>query len=80
MLENLPRQQLALGVGERELLGEIGQDAQPLRPGVHHEVDAAQLPGKVQASIVPEGRGHDGEHAAQRGLALVHSMILNWSR
>ena len=34
---------VALGVGQHELLGEIGEDAEPVRAGVDHEVDGALL-------------------------------------
>ena len=61
----------ALGIGEDELLGEVGQDAQPVRAGVDHEIDAAALPIEIElAAVVENGRG-DGENAAIRPLCRL---------
>jgi hypothetical protein len=38
----------ALGVGQHELLGEIGKNAQAIGAGVDHEIDTAALPREIE--------------------------------
>ena len=57
MLEHRVHHLLALGVGQHELLGEIGQDADAVRAGVDHEVDAAPLAVEIEfAALIEDGR------------------------
>ena len=66
VLEHRVHHLLALGVGQHELLGEIGQNADAVRAGVDHEVDAAPLTVEIEfAAIVEDGR-RDGKDAAIR--------------
>ena len=51
---------LALGVGQHELLGEIGQDADAVGAGVDHEIDAAALALQVELPTVVEDGRRDG--------------------
>ncbi|UCF54980.1 MAG: FAD-dependent oxidoreductase, partial [Bradyrhizobium sp.] len=62
---------LALGVGEHELLGEIGEDAETMRAGIDHEIDAAALAFEVERAALVEDGGNDREHAAIGALGLV---------
>ena len=55
VVEDRGGQRLALVVGEHELLGEVRQDAEAVRSGVDHEVDAALLAVEVQLAAVVEG-------------------------
>ena len=48
MLEHRVHHAVALGVGQHELLGEIGEDAEAVRAGVDHEVDAAALAVEIE--------------------------------
>ena len=54
---------VALGIGQHELLGEIGEDAQPVRAGVDHEVDGALLAVEIEPALAVEHRRHDGKDA-----------------
>jgi hypothetical protein len=56
-------QYFALVVGQRELLRVVGQDAQPIRARIDHEVDAALLALKVELAVVPEGGRHHRVYA-----------------
>ena len=53
----------ALGIGQHELLGEIGQNAQAVGAGVDHEIDTAALPRRSSSPVVEDGRS-DGEDTA----------------
>ena len=68
VLERRARQDLAVLVGQQELLGEVRQDAQAGRTGIDHEVEAAPLARQVERAGFVEGRGHDREDAAMAGL------------
>ncbi len=59
---------LALGVGQHELLGEIGQNAEAVRAGVDHEVDAAPLAVEIEFAAIVEDGGRDRKDAAVRYL------------
>ena len=64
MLQHRMHHLFALGIGQHELLGEIGQDAQAVGAGVDHEIDAAALAFEIElATLVEDGR-NDGENAA----------------
>ena len=59
MLQHRMHHRFALGIGQHELLGEIGEDADAVRAGIDHEIDAAALPLQVQfPAIVEDGRGN----------------------
>ncbi|SPA55346.1 protein of unknown function [Cupriavidus taiwanensis] len=60
-------QHVALVVAEHELLGEIGQDAQAVRAGIDHEVDAAALAVQVKPAVRVEDGGRHREYAAVDG-------------
>lgn len=66
-LQDLPRQDLALLVGQQELLRIVRQHAQAIDAGVDHELHAAALTVQVQAAVVVEDRRHDGVEAAMAG-------------
>jgi hypothetical protein len=70
--EDGARQGLALLIREHELLGEIGQDAEPVRARVDHEIDRAQLAGQIQGAVFIEGCGHHGEDACVVPFQLSH--------
>ena len=53
----------ALVVGQHELLGEVGEDAQALRAGVDHEVDGALLAFEIEPAVAVEHRRHDWKDA-----------------
>ena len=57
---------LALVVGQRELLGEVREDADAVRAGVDHEVDAAALAVEVELAAVVEDRRRHGKDTAVR--------------
>ena len=57
---------LALGVGQHELLGEIGQNADAVRTRVDHEVETAPLTVQIEFPAIVEDGGHDGKDAAVR--------------
>ena len=76
------REDLAFVVRQRELLGEIGQDAQAIHAAVDHEIDGALLARQVQPARFGEDGGHHREDAAiarrrhsRRGHG-AHSMML----
>jgi hypothetical protein len=54
---------MVFGIGDDELLGEVGEDAQPGRAGIDHEIDAAFLARQVELAAVGEGGGHHREYA-----------------
>src|SRR5437868_8697636 len=67
MFEDGAREHFAFVVGQKKLLGEIGEDAQAIGPGVDHEVDAALLAVEVEFAAFGEGRWHDGEQPLVAG-------------
>ena len=71
MLQHRMHHGLALGIGEHELLGEIGEDAETVRAGIDHEIDAAALAVEVELAARVEDGGCDREHAAIGALGLV---------
>src|SRR5436305_242115 len=73
VLEHRAHHDVALGVGEHELFGEIGEDADTLRAGIDHEIDAAALAVEVEfAAVIKDGR-YDGKDAAI-GTVRGHDM------
>lgn len=71
MLQHRMHHALALGIGEHELLGEIGEDTDAVRAGIDHEIDAAALALEVELTALVEDGGRDREHAAIGALGLV---------
>jgi hypothetical protein len=55
---------VAFFVGERELFGKIGEDAQAVRSGVDHEVDRPTLTVKIKAPSVVENGGRHRKYAS----------------
>ena len=58
MIQDRVQYQVALGVGQHELLGEVGEDAEPVRAGVDHEIDSAFLPFEIKPAVTVEYRRH----------------------
>ena len=63
MVEDQGGQSLALVVGDGELLGVVGQDADAVDAGVDHEVDRALLALEIEVAVLVEGGRGDGEDA-----------------
>ena len=71
MLQHRLHHLFALVVGQHELLGEIGQDAQAVGAGVDHEIDAAALALEIElAALVEDGRN---DRERRRDRAVVQS-------
>jgi hypothetical protein len=64
-------------VGERELLGEIGEDAQAVGAGVDHEIDRPLLAGQVERARRIENRRCHGKHAAIDRLSHLSHLLLS---
>ena len=64
MLQHRMHHLFALGIGEHELLGEIGQNAQAVGAGVDHEIDTAALPREIELPTIVEDGWSDRENAA----------------
>ena len=60
MVEHGVHQLLAFGVGERELLGQVGEDADTVRAGVDDEVDGSFLALEIEVAAIVEDRGATG--------------------
>ena len=57
VLERRIHHLFALGIRQHELFGKIGQNADAMRAGVDHKVDAASLAVEIEfAAIVEDGR------------------------
>ena len=70
---------LTLGVGQHELLGKVGQDADALGAGIDHEIDAAPLAVEIEFAAVIEDGGRDGKDAAIRSCgSRSHENYLRW--
>ena len=54
----------ALGIGQHELLGEIGENAQAVGAGVDHEIDATALSCEIELPAFVEDGRNDGKNAA----------------
>src|SRR5205823_7899704 len=86
VLEHRARELLALLVRQRELLGEVGEDAQAVGARGDHEIEAALLAFDIERPVLAEDGGDDREHAAKTWLIsrlagrVLHSTIRNWSR
>ena len=63
MLQHGAHDEVALVIGQHELLGEIGEDAQAMRAGIDHAIDGALLSGKVQPALRIEDGGSNREDA-----------------
>ena len=61
MLQHGVEHVIALGIGQHELFGEIGEDAQPLRTGIDHAVDGALLAVEIEPAVAVEHGRHDGK-------------------
>ena len=61
----------ALGIGQHELLGEIGQNAEAIGAGVDHEIDTAALPARDRAR--PRSSKMVGATGKRRDRAVVQS-------
>src|SRR6187402_1018435 len=73
MFEDRNGEEITLIVRERELLGEVRQNADTIRARVDHEVDAAALAFKIEASLfIKDGGGHGEDAAVGAGRAIVH--------
>ena len=73
MLQAGPGQGLALPVGNQELLGIVGEDAEPVRALVHHAVEHPPLPFEVEVSALGEDGRDDRPHAAPGSCHAVPS-------
>jgi hypothetical protein len=62
MVQDRVEYQVALSVGQHELLGEVGEDAEPMRTGVDHKVDGALLPFEIEPAVGVEHRRHHRKH------------------
>ena len=71
MLQHRMPHLFALGIGEHELLGEIGQNAKAVGAGVDHEIDTAALPREIEFSTIVEDGRCDRENAAIRPLCSL---------
>ncbi|MNR33638.1 hypothetical protein D3C85_1513240 [compost metagenome] len=77
MFERQPGERFALVVGQQELLGKVGQDAQAVDAGINHEVDAALLARQIERAVFVERRRHDREDAAVAGVGKSgHGVLL----
>src|SRR5271155_3864709 len=65
MLKDRSGEDLTFLVGEDELLGEVGEDADTVGAGFDHEVDAALLAFEIEIAVVIEDGGCDREHALE---------------
>ena len=68
-------QGITLIVGEQELFGPVGQDANAVSAGIDQEIDAAELPFGIQRTrLGKDGRG-DGKHSVigLTGQPSLHS-------
>ena len=59
---------VAFGVSQRELLGVVGEQAQPVDPGVHQVVHDARRAAQVNGLVVVEDRRHNRHDAGQRSI------------
>ena len=73
VLQDGLRQGLALFVREHELLGEIGEDAEPVGARIDHEIDGSQLARQVESALFVEGRRHDRKDAFVAAIDVSHS-------
>ena len=79
MLQHCIHHLLALGIAEHELLGIIGENADALRAGIDHEVDAAPLAVEIELAAVIEDGGRNGKDAAIRPCgSRSHENYLRW--
>src|SRR5688500_5003782 len=79
VLEHRIHHPFALGIGEHELLGKIGEDADALGAGIDHEIDAAPLAVEIELAAVIEDGGRDGKDAAIGSCRdRSHENYLRW--
>ena len=76
MFDAQPGQLLALVIGEQELFGEVGENADPVHPLENHAIESAALSLQVKRAIIPE----DGRGDWPDAMIFSHSMISNLSR
>jgi len=76
VLEEGAGDRLAFGVGQRELLGIVGQQAQPVDPRVNQVVHDPRRAAEVDTLVVVEDRRDDRHDAGQRS---VHVQVLQVS-
>ncbi|MNS86259.1 hypothetical protein D3C72_1201570 [compost metagenome] len=77
VLQHGLHQHAALAVAQHELLGEVGQDAEAVRAGIDHEVDAAALAVEVEAALLVENGRRDRENASVDGRpGSGHGLLL----
>jgi len=70
VFEHRPRERLAFVVGERELLGEVRENAQTVRTRVDHEIDDPLLAFQIERARFGESGRHYREDAAIAWSAL----------
>ncbi len=63
MVQNSVEYHVTLGVGQHELLGEVSEDAEPVRAGIDHEIDGAFLTFKIEPAIAVEHRRYHRKYA-----------------
>ena len=71
---------IALSVGQHELLGEVGEDAEPVRAGIDHEVDGALLAVEIEPAVAIEHRRHDRKYALVGPRTVEFAMTILCSR
>ena len=65
-------QRVALGVGQQELLGVVGEDADAVDALIDHAVEHAALAVEVELALGRERRGGDGKDAGGRRAGSGH--------
>ena len=87
VLQHRVHHRFALGIGQDELLGEIGQNAEAVGAGFDHEIDTAALTREIKLpAIVKNGRS-DRENTAIRpfcsrghsGCSVRTGSVIVWS-
>ena len=63
MLQHGGHDEIALVIGQHELLGEIGEDADAVGAGIDHEVDRALLALEIETAVGVEDGRRDREDA-----------------
>jgi len=62
MLQHGVEHDVALGIAQHELLGEIGKDATALATRIEHTVDGTFLAVEIESTLAIKHRGHDGKY------------------
>lgn len=63
LFQDLPGQDEPFFIGEKKLLGEVGENAETVGACVDHEVHAPPLTGDIELAALGEGGGDNGEDA-----------------